>query len=89
MANHKSAIKKARQDQVRRLRNRGHRSRMATAVKKFRKALAAGDVDAARSLLPGTLSILDRSAKLGVMHDNAAARSKSRLTRALNKLAAS
>ena len=89
MANHKSAIKKARQDQIRRLRNRGHRSRMATAVKKFRKAVAAGDVDTARSLLPGTLSILDRSAKLGVLHDNAAARSKSRLTRAFNKLAAS
>ena len=88
MANHKAAIKKARQDQARRLRNRGHRSRMATAVKKFRKALAAGDVDTARSLLPGTLSLLDRSAKLGVVHGNAAARGKSRLTRALNKAAA-
>ncbi len=89
MANHKAAIKKARQDEKRRLRNRGHRSRLATAVKKFRHAVSEGDLETAKGLLPDTLSLLDRSAKLGIIHDNGAARRKSRLTKALNKLAAS
>lgn len=88
MANHKSALKKARQDEVRRLRNRGHRSRLRSVVKKFRASLDAGDKDEATKLLPDTLSMIDRSVKLGVLHDNAAARAKSRLTRALNRLGA-
>jgi len=88
MATHKSALKKARQDLVRRLRNRGHRSRLRSVIKRFRATLDAGDKDEATKLLPATLSMIDRSAKLGVLHDNAAARTKSRLTRALNRLEA-
>jgi len=86
MANHKSALKEHRQSVKRRLRLRTHRSRMRTAVKNLRRAVEAGDAEAARGLLPTTLAAVDRTAKLGAIHDNAAARTKSRLTRALNKL---
>lgn len=88
MANHKSALKKARQDDKRRQRNRSHRARLRTSIKNFRKALEAGDRDAAAALLGPTLSLLDHSAKLGVVHGNTAARTKSRLHRALNRLSA-
>ena len=88
MANHKSAVKEHRQSLVRRERNRYHRARLRTALKKCREAIAAGDVERARGLLDPTLSLLDRTAKHGALHDNAAARTKSRLTRAVNRLAA-
>jgi small subunit ribosomal protein S20 len=86
MADHKSALKEHRQSVKQRLRNRAHRSRMRTAVKSLRRALEAGDADTARGLLPTTLALVDRTAKLGAIHDNAAARTKSRLTRAVSRL---
>ncbi len=88
MASHKSALKKYRQDEKRRVRNRQHLSRLRTQIKKFRKAVASGDGKAAQELLPETLSLIDHSAKLGVIHENAAARTKSRATVAANKLGA-
>jgi small subunit ribosomal protein S20 len=60
---------------------------MRTAVKKYRRAIDAGDADTARGLLSGTLALVDRTARRGAIHDNAAARTKSRLSRALAKLA--
>jgi small subunit ribosomal protein S20 len=86
MASHKSALKKHRQDEKRRVRNRQHASRLRTQIKKFRKVLASGNEKAAQELLPETLSLIDRTAKLGVIHGNAAARTKSRATRAVTKL---
>ncbi len=88
MANHKSALKQHRQDAQRRLRNRNHRTRMRSAIKKLRQAFEAGDTASAQKLLPETLSIVDHTAKLGAIHDKAAARTKSRLARGLNRLAA-
>ncbi len=87
MATHKSAIKAHRRDEKRRLRNRAHRSRLRTQLKRLRQAIAAGDGETARRLLPPTCALIDRTAKLGVIHDNAAARTKSRLARAVNRLA--
>lgn len=87
MANHKSALKEQRQAVKRRQRNRVHRSRMRTAVKRLRGAVDAGDAETAQGLLQVTLSLVDRTARLGAIHDNAAARTKSRLTRAANNLA--
>jgi small subunit ribosomal protein S20 len=87
MASHASAIKKHRQDEKRRRRNRTHRSRLRSQIKRLRAAIDSGDPEVARGLLTETLSIVDRSAKLGVLHDNAAARTKSRLTRAVGRLA--
>jgi small subunit ribosomal protein S20 len=88
VANHKSAKKEHRQSEARRDRNRAHRSRLRTALKGFRKALEAGEAETARGMLVGTLSLLDRTAKLGAINGNAADRTKSRLTRALNRVAA-
>ncbi len=79
MANTKSAEKRNRQNEERRVRNRADRSRLRTAVKKLRTAVANGDAAAAKELLPGTLSIIDKTAKKGVIHDNTASRTKSRL----------
>jgi small subunit ribosomal protein S20 len=87
MATHKSAMKEHRQSLRRRLRNRQHRSRLRGRVKAIRKALEAGDVETARGLLPSTLAMVDRSAKMGVIHDNAAARTKSRIARSVNRAA--
>jgi small subunit ribosomal protein S20 len=87
MATHKSAVKEHQRSLKRRLRNRVHKGRMRTAIKQLRAAVAAGDAQKARELLSPTLSIVDRSARHGVIHDRTAARAKSRLTMAVNRLA--
>jgi small subunit ribosomal protein S20 len=89
MATHKSALKEHRRASARRLRLRHHRARLRTAVKKFRQAVVAGDIETARGLLPGTISLVDRTAKLNAIHVNAASRTKARLTRALTRAAQS
>jgi small subunit ribosomal protein S20 len=89
MANHKSAIKELRQSVARRDRNRGHRSKLRTQIKKLRAAVTDGNTDEAQSLLVPTLSMVDRTAKHGAVNGNAASRTKSRLTKAVNKMAAS
>ena len=88
MANKKSAEKRNRQDIKRRARNRTHRTRLRGAIKELRVAVAEGDAQKAGEMLPGTLSIVDATAQKGVIHRNAAARTKSRLTRAVNGLGA-
>ena len=79
MANTKSAEKRNRQNEQNRLRNRAQRSRLRTAIKKLRSAVTSGDAALAQQLLPETLSVIDKIAQKGVIHDNAAARYKSRL----------
>lgn len=86
MANHKSAIKKAKQDLVRRARNRSGRSRLRTIIKRYRAGLAEGNSEIS-SQLTGLISLIDRSAKCGYIHRNAAARLKSRLSKQTNALA--
>jgi small subunit ribosomal protein S20 len=86
MASHASALKKNRQDQKRRLRNRAHTSRLRTQIKKMNEALQSGDAAAATALMTETVSLVDRTAKHRVIHRNAASRTKSRLARALAKL---
>ena len=87
MANTRSAEKRIRQSAKRRERNRSHRTAMRTAIKKLREAVAEGDGAKAREMLPATLGMVDATAQKGVIHDNAAARTKSRLARAVNALA--
>ncbi len=86
MAHHASALKAMRQSLRRRARNRNNMSRLKTQVKKLRAAIAKGDAAAAKELLSATVSQIDRAAKEGVVHDNAASRYKSRLTRRVNGL---
>jgi small subunit ribosomal protein S20 len=77
-----------RQSLKRRGRNRANLSQLKSRVKKLRAAVAAGDAAGAGALLPQTIGEIDRAAKKGVIHDNAAARYKSRLSRKVNALAA-
>ena len=88
MASHENAIKAHRQSLKRRLRNRVHRSKVRTQIKKMRTALDKGDAAAAKALLLPTIALLDRSVKHGILHANTAARSKSRLSRAVARLGA-
>ena len=75
----RSAAKAHKQSLKRRLRNRMVRSATKTIVKTAAAAIAAGDPEAARLAVRAALSKLDRAAKKGVVHANAAARRKSRL----------
>ncbi len=88
MANIKSAKKRMKQALVRRDRNRAVTSRMRSAVKKVRTAVSANDAKLAQECLPETISIIDSTASKGVIHANAAARLKSRLTKAVSGLSA-
>ena len=87
-ARHASALKQMRQSRKRRTRNRQNLSQVKTQVKKLRAAIAAGDSGTARRLLSATMGEIDRAVKKGVMHDNAAARYKSRLSRKVSALPA-
>ncbi len=88
MAHHASAQKHMRQSLQRRARNRMSTSALKTQIKKLRTAIADGDAEGARTLLPVTVARIDKAAKVGVIHDNAAARYKSRLTRQVNEMGA-
>ncbi|MDX1661495.1 MAG: 30S ribosomal protein S20 [Gemmatimonadota bacterium] len=76
MPNVKSAEKRARTNLKRRERNRRDRSRLRTVIKRVREADSA---EAAREAMRDAESVLDRLANKGVIHDNTAARHKSRL----------
>ncbi len=86
MANNKSTEKRILQAERSRQRNKGTKSRMRSAVKDLRSAVAEGDADKAKSLLPQTLRLVDGTAQKGGIHRNAAARTKSRLQRAVAAL---
>ena len=87
MPNHKSAEKRQRQNEKRRVINRNNRGRVRTGIKKLRAALGAGDTGEVQNLLPVTVSLIDRAVQKGVLHRNAAARYKSRLTVRANEAA--
>jgi len=80
MPNHKSSEKRVRQSEKRRTINRGHRTKVRTYIKKLRSALEAGEKQQISQILPEAISVIDKSVQKGVLHKNAAARYKSRLT---------
>ena len=80
MPNHKSAEKRVRQNEKRRETNRNNRGRLRTSIKKLRTALDTTDAKTVQELLPATISTIDKAVQKGVLHRNAAARYKSRLT---------
>ena len=85
MPNHKSAEKRMRQNERRRAINRSNRTSMRTQVKKLRAALAAEDKSPLQETLAQTVSVIDKSVQKGVLHRNAAARYKARLTARVNQ----
>lgn len=88
MANSKSAEKRIRVSERRRLRNRPFRSAARTLVKKAELAIAAGDRDTAQGAVVKATGMLDRVAGKGIIHRNNAARRKSRLMAKFNALGA-
>jgi small subunit ribosomal protein S20 len=85
MPNHKSAEKRVRQTERRRVINRSNRTRLRSAVKELRGALDKTGTKTAAELLPKTVSEIDKAVQKGVLHRNAAARHKSRLTVRVNQ----
>jgi small subunit ribosomal protein S20 len=88
LAHSKSALKRWRQDEAHRARNRPVRTAARTAVKKAQTSVDAGRRSDAEAAIREAASVLDRAAKRRVIHHNAAARHKSRLMRHLNRVGA-
>jgi small subunit ribosomal protein S20 len=79
MANHVSALKRARQTVTRSEVNRANRSRVRTSLRALRATLTSGDAKAAQAQYRQTVSVLDKSVQKGVFHQNTVSRYKSRL----------
>jgi small subunit ribosomal protein S20 len=86
MANHFSALKRARQTTKRTVRNRANSSQLRTALRTLRESLEKGDKAAAGQTYRETVSALDKAIQKGVLHENTASRYKSRLSARLNAL---
>ncbi len=88
MANTKQARKRARQTVARNLHLAAQRTQYRTAIKKVRKLVVAGDKAAALEAFKAAESVIDKMAGKGVLHGNAAARHKSRLSAEIKAMAA-
>ena len=84
MADHFSALKRARQTVTKTARNRANTSRLRSALRDLREALAKGDKQSAEQIFRQTVSALDKAVQKGVLHENTASRYKSRLSVRLN-----
>lgn len=87
MANSKQAEKRARQAEKARAHNASLRTTLRTAIKKVKKAVVAGDKNAAAQMLQTSASVIDRIADKNIIHKNKAARHKSRLSAAIKSMA--
>jgi len=79
MANHLSALKRARQTERRTARNRANTSSLRTQLRELRETIAKGDKTAAEQTYRKTVSVLDKAIRKGILHENTASRYKSRL----------
>ena len=86
MANSPQARKRARQAERHRARNVSHRSKVRTYIKKVVAAVDNGDAEAASTALKEAIPVIDKMAGKGIMHQNKAARHKSRLSAKVNAL---
>lgn len=84
MANHKSALKRAKQSETKRLRNKAVKTRVKHMVKSVRQAAQKESQDSAAIQLNTAKSIIDKAAKKGVIHKKTAARKISRLSKMVN-----
>jgi small subunit ribosomal protein S20 len=85
MANIKSQIKRNRQNEEARLRNKSVRSALKTYRRRVLEAMASGDADAAEAAYKRAARAYDKAASKGVIHPNNAANHKSRLAKSLNR----
>ena len=88
MANHASALKRNRQNQRRKLINQMNRQKLRTQIKKLKAAIATGSAEEARTIMPKTFGLIDKSVQKGVITANTARRYKSRMHRNVNGLPA-
>lgn len=86
MAIHKSALKRARQNETRRLRNKAAKTRIKKVVKDVRLSVGTASNEIARDKLNNARSAIDKAAKKGVIHKNTAARKISRLSKLVNTI---
>lgn len=86
MPNTASAKKRLRQNEKKRLHNRSEKSTMRTQIRKVREAVKAGDNDQAQSAYRAAQKSIDKAASKNLIHRNAAARTKSRLTKLVKTL---
>lgn len=88
MANHFSALKRARQTEKKTARNRTNKSRLRGAIRSLRQAIAKGDKEAAQNTYRTTVSVVDKGVQKGVIHQNTASRYKARLSARVKAIAA-
>ena len=87
MASHKSALKRIKQSTKANTRNREHVTKLRHQMRRFKELLEGKDKAGAEAQLKPTLALIDHSVRKGVLHRNAAARHKSRLTLKFKALA--
>lgn len=85
MANHKSALKRARQNVVRNERNRANKSKIKTVMRRVNEAIESQSVENADKALQQAIPAIQKAASKGTLHRNTASRKVSRLTRQVNK----
>ncbi|MDE5413855.1 MAG: 30S ribosomal protein S20 [Bacillaceae bacterium] len=88
MPNIKSAIKRVKTNDKRRVQNTSQKSALRTAIKNFEAKVAANEVEAAKEAYVAAAKKLDKAASKGLIHKNAASRQKSRLQKQLNEVSA-
>jgi len=86
---HKSAIKRARQNTVRNLRNKSNRTRVKSVIRKVRASISEKSSDKAKIELTAAIPIIQKAAQKGALHRKSASRKISRLTRQVNAISAS
>jgi small subunit ribosomal protein S20 len=84
LANHKSALKRVKQSEKRRLRNKAVKTRVKGVIKDIRQAVEAGNAEEAQKALSIAVPVIDKAASKGVIHKNNAARKVSRLSKHVN-----
>jgi small subunit ribosomal protein S20 len=89
MANHTSALKRHRQSLKLKALNQANRHKLKTQMKKLRAAIESGKSADAKTIVPETFSLIDKSVQKGVIKQNTARRYKSRLAKSVNGLQAS
>ena len=89
MANHKSALKRARQSELKKVKNMGYKTRVKHAVKEVRTAVADNSTEQAKENLIKAVSIIQKTSSKGVIHKKKASRKISRLARQVNQLSSS
>jgi small subunit ribosomal protein S20 len=86
LATHKSAIKRARQNKDRNLRNKSNRTRVKSVIKDVRAAIEENSSEKAQTALASAIPVIDKAAQRGAIHQNTASRKISRLTKQVNQI---